>query len=471
MDQSKNLSVPGFTYLTDKQQKKMHNASLEILEKIGAYILDKESMAIFKKGGARVEEEGRVYIPPKLVEWAISVSPRKTVLHDRNGNPSMDLQAGKSYFGPGSDCLFMLDHETGERREGTIKDVRDISRVSDALPNIDFLMSGCVPSDVSSENANHRQMYEMIVNSIKPIMFVTNDYESSVDVVKAAELIAGGEEVHSKKPYSCCYINVTDPLKHNSESLQKLLLLSRKNFPTTYTPMVLRGANGPVTSAGAVALANAGELVGLVLAQLNNEGAPIIHGGGYDDVFDMRFMCDVYTGPESYGSRVDMARYYGLPIFGLGGASDSKLADGQAVAEAGFTLFMEALGGASLVHDVGYIESGKCYSLEMLVICNELIGYIRHFIKGIEVNDETLALDLIMEQGPGGDYLGTEHTVTHYKEDWHPELFDRNFIDAWKSQGSTTLNDRAKARLKDILEHYEPKALETELHKKLDTIL
>jgi trimethylamine--corrinoid protein Co-methyltransferase len=332
-------------------------------------------------------------------------------------------------------------------------------------------MSAILPSDVPPEAANRLQMRSMIENSTKPVMFVTNDFESCVDVVRAAEIVAGGAKEHESKPYSCCYINVTAPLRHNVDSLQKVLYLAEKGVPTTYTPMVLRGVSGPTTSAGAVALANAGELVGLVLAQLKREGAPIIHSGGYGDVFDMRTTTGAYTGPESYGVRTAMGAYYGLPNFGLGGSSDSKLPDEQAAVEASLTLLFETLGRATLVHDVGYMESGKCYSLEMMAICDEVIGYIRYYARGIEVNDETLALDLIAELGPEGNYLSSEHTVNHYRETWYPRLFNRNHFDGWQAEDGQTLGQRTKKRVEEILSGHKPEPLDERIKQEIETIL
>jgi trimethylamine--corrinoid protein Co-methyltransferase len=290
-------------------------------------------------------------------------------------------------------------------------------------------------------------------------------------VVRAAEIVAGGAKEHESKPYSCCYINVTAPLRHNVDSLQKVLYLAEKGLPTTYTPMVLRGVSGPTTSAGAVALANAGELVGLVLAQLKREGAPIIHSGGYGDVFDMRTTTGAYTGPESYGVRTAMGAYYGLPTFGLGGSSDSKLPDEQAAVEASLTLLFETLGRATLVHDVGYMESGKCCSLEMMAICDEVIGYIRHYARGIEVNDETLALDLIAELGPEGDYLSSEHTVNHYRETWYPRLFNRNHFDGWLAEDGQSLRQRTQKRVEEILNNHKPEPLDQKIKQEIENIL
>jgi trimethylamine--corrinoid protein Co-methyltransferase len=255
------------------------------------------------------------------------------------------------------------------------------------------------------------------------------------------------------------------------DSLQKVLYLAEKAVPTTYTPMVLRGVSGPATSAGAVALANAGELVGLVLAQLMREGAPIIHSGGYGDVFDMSTTTGAYTGPESYGVRTAMGAYYGLPIFGLGGSSDSKLPDEQAAVEASLTLLFETLGRATLVHDVGYMESGKCYSLEMMAICDEVIGYIRRYARGIEVYEETLALDLIAELGPGGDYLSSEHTVNHYRETWYPRLFNRNHFDGWLAEDGQTLGERTRKRVEEILNSHKPEPLDQRIRPEIEKIL
>ena len=377
--------LPTLNYLSRAQQERIHAASLEILQRVGALIDEEQAAALLRKAGVPQGEKGTFHIPPKLVEWAVAAAPKRIVLHNRDGAAVMPLEAGRVYYGPGSDCLFILDHRSDQRRPATLKDMEEAIRLADALPQIDFLMSAVLPSDVPAEQANRVQMRCMIENSSKPIMFVTNDFESCPDIVRAAELVAGGAENHTRKPYSFCYINVTAPLRHNADSLKKLLFLAEKCLPTTYTPMVLRGVSGPATSAGAVALANAGELVGLVLAQLKREGAPIIHSGGYGDVFDMRTTTGAYTGPESYGVRTAMGAYYGLPVFGLGGSSDSKLPDEQATAEASLTLLFETLGGANLIHDVGYMESGKCFSAELLAICDEVIGYIRRYLSLIHI--------------------------------------------------------------------------------------
>ena len=460
-----------FDYLDPEQQRRLHAASLEILERVGVCLQDSQSIELLRKAEAKVEEGGRVHIPPRRVEWALSVAPKTIRLFDREGRPALSLEKGRVFFGPGSDCLYVLDHRSGKRRVATLRDVEEAVRLCDALPNIDFLMSAFLPADVPPERANQLQMRALLEGSSKPILFVTNDYKACLDAVRAAEAVAGGTAALAERPFCGCYINVTAPLRHNADSLQKLLFLAGKGLPTTYTPMVLRGVSGPVTSAGAIALANAGELVGVVLAQLVREGAPIIHSGGYGDVFDMRTMVGAYAGPESYGGRSAMAAFYALPSFGLGGASDSKLPDEQAAAEAALTLMMESLAGVNLVHDLGYLESGKCCSLQMIAICDELAGYIRHFRRGVEVSDQTLALDLIAELGPEGDYLSSEHTVRHFREGWLPTLFDRNHYDGWAQSGAKSLGQRARERVEELLQSHKPVPLPPKTKSRIAEIL
>lgn len=463
--------TPQFRKLSNDQLAQIHNASLEILDRTGVCLYEEEALSLLKKAGVKVEDGNRVRIPPGLVEWALSIAPKRVVLCDRNGRRVMPLERNNVFFGPGSDCPNILDHRTGERRRGTLRDIEEGIRLCDALPNIDFLMSICIASDIDQQVADRYQMRAMLMNSTKPILFVTTEFEGTVDAIRMAEVVAGGEEELRRNPICALYINVTSPLRHNAEALQKLLFMAGKGLPTTYTPVVLRGINGPVTPAGALALANAGELAGLVIAQLKREGAPIILSGGTNDMLDMRTLGDVYAAPENRVMFVEMAHYYGLPVFGLGGASDSKLPDEQAAAEAAFSLILEALAGTHLVHDVGYLESGMTNSFEQIVICDELINYVKRFMQGLVVNEETLALDVIDQVGPHGDFLGTEHTARHYKEDWYPRLLDRNDFDTWKAAGGKTLRQRARERVEEILSSHRPEPLPKDVQAKIDAIV
>ncbi|MGD2145788.1 MAG: trimethylamine methyltransferase family protein [Anaerolineae bacterium] len=464
--------TPQFGLLSRDQLDRLHHASLEILDRTGVLLYDQAALDLLAQAGVQTVDGNRVRIPPGLVDWALSMAPRRVVLCDRNGGRALPLERQNVFYGPGSDCPYVLDHRTGQRRPGTLRDIREGIRLCDALPNIDFLMSLCVPSDMEDPAvADRYQMHTMLANSTKPIIFVTTEFGGCIDAVRMLEAVAGGEEALRRDPIAACYINVTDPLRHNAEALQKLLYMAGKGLPCTYTPVVLRGLNGPVTPAGALALANAGELVGLTLAQLKREGAPVIHSGGYNDMFDMRTMVALYGDPKGFAGRTQLTHHYGLPSFGLAGATDAKLPDQQAGAEVAFSLMLETFIGANLVHDLGYLESGKCYSFEQLVICDELVNYLKRFMQGLEVTDETLALDLIDEMGPGGDYLGTDQTMERFREDWYPELLDRQDFSGWDSDGGTTLRERARERVEELLASHHPDPLPDDVEHRIRDIV
>ncbi len=247
--------------------------------------------------------------------------------------------------------------------------------------------------------------------------------------------------------------------------------MADKGLPTTYTPVVLRGASGPITPAGAVAYANAGELAGLVIAQLKRQGAPIILSGGTQDMLDMSSMLDIYAAPENRVLCVEMAQYYGLPIFGLGGCTDSKTPDQQAASEVALSLLTETLAGSHLIHDVGYMEGGLTNSLEMIVMADEFIHWIRKFMQGVVVDEETLALDQIDQVGLDDDFLALDHTNDHFREDWYPTLFNRKNHQDWVESGELTLRQRAKARIEKILSEHKPEPLPEDIARKIQSVI
>jgi trimethylamine--corrinoid protein Co-methyltransferase len=466
-----SIGAPKFQKLSTDQLARIHAASLEILERTGVRLHLPEAVKLLKDAGGEVTEGNRVRIPSYLVEWALNVAPKRVVLANRHGERVMPLERNNVFYGPGSDCPNVIDIHTGERRPGTLQDIADGIRVCDALPNIDFLMSLNLAGDVPQVHADLYQMQAMLSNSTKPILFVTTEFEGCVKAVEMAEVVAGGADNLRRNPLCALYINVTAPLVHNEEALSKLLFMAQKGLPTTYTPVVLRGANGPITPAGAVAYANAGELAGLVLAQLKREGAPVILSGGTQDMLDMRTMLDIYASPQNRVLCVEMAHYYGLPIFGLGGASDSKVPDQQAAAEVAFSLLTETLAGTHLVHDVGYLEGGMTNSLEMIVMADEMIQWVKEFMRGEVVNEETLALDWIDQVGPGGDFLALEHTRDHFREDWYPALFNRKNYDGWVGDGKPTLRDSARKKIKHLLAEHQSEPLPKDVAEAIRAVI
>jgi trimethylamine--corrinoid protein Co-methyltransferase len=457
--------------LSPEQCQKLHNASLEILARTGVRLYHQEAVDLLKKAGASVSEGDRVRIPSGLVEKAFSTVPKRITLHDRHGQPTLFLEDYRCYYGPGSDCLNIIDHRTGERRKPVLQDVVEAVTVCDALPHIDFVMSMFLPSDVDPMVSDRCQMEVMLNTTTKPIVFVTNEFSGCVDAVEMAEAVAGGAEALQSRPFVACYINVTTGLIHNEDALQKLLFMAEKGLPAMYVPIVIGGLSGPVTPPGSMALINVGMLVGLVLSQLKREGAPFIVPGWGSEGLDMKTLVSPYCSPNPRGLAHAMAHYYNLPSFGLGGCSESKQVDQQAAAEAALTLMAETLGGANLIHDLGYLESGLTGSLAQLVLCDEIVGWVKHFMAPVEVDDETLALDLIDEIGPDGQFLDTEHTLAHFREHWYPTVFDRHNYDRWQAVGGKSLAERAVERVSKILAEHQPEPLPEDIARKVKAIV
>jgi trimethylamine---corrinoid protein Co-methyltransferase len=458
------------TRLSDEQIDKIHAASLEILEGPGVRLDLQEAVEILKKAGARVSEDNRVHVPHKLVEKALSTAPKEVSLHDRHGKPVMPLGGNRCYFGPGSDCLNIIDHRNVERRKPVMKDVEEGVRLCDALPNIDFVMSMVLPSDVDQTVADIYQMKAMLSLTTKPILYVSYEVKGLIHAVEMAEAVVCGEQALRERPILTCYINVVSGALHNEEGLRKLLYLSGKGLPTLYIPGSNAGVTSPMTTAGAVALDLAGGLLGLTLAQLNREGAPFIISAMDPAALDMKTMVSPYAYPERGFIRA-VSQHYGLPTLSLAGGTDSKLPDQQAAAEAALTMLADVLLGGNIIHDLGYLESGLTYSFAQLAICDQMVDWIKAFVGDIEVSSETLALDEIKMVGPNGSYLGSKHTKNHFRETWYPGLFERGTYPDWQKKGSKSLIERASGQVQKMLDEHQPEPLPAEVQARLHQIV
>ena len=466
------LNTPYYRRLSDSQIQVLHDSTLEVLERTGIRILDEEALQLFKKGGGDITDGNRVRIPAWRVEWAVKTAPKQIILYDQEGHAAIRLRGRNCYYGNGSDLVNIIDHRTHQRRPATLQDIRETIAVLDALPQIDFVMSGFIPGDLEPEIAERYQMKVMIENTKKPIVYVTTSLPNTQSKVAMAEAVAGGEDALRRKPFCANYINIAHPFRHNPESLQKLLYLAGKGLPAIYRPsIVTRGVSMPITVPGFLVANNAAQLAGLVVSQLKREGAPFIrcsHSGG---TFDMRTTVGLHSAPEVRGFQEDLAHWYGLPSFGIGGTSASKCVDQQASLEAALTLMSSTLSGAHLIHDVGYLESGLTGSLPHLVICGEIIAWLKAYMKGLEINDETLALDLIDEVAPDGNFIDTQHTVRHLREDHYPELRNQKRFEDWSAEGSMTLLDRATKKAETILAAHEPRQIPEEVRKRIKRIV
>ncbi|MFC2145042.1 trimethylamine methyltransferase family protein [Actinomycetota bacterium] len=451
-----------FQVLSENQKEEIVSTAYEILSRIGTDVNDEELLKLLKDAGCIVKGK-RAFIPQSLVDQCLATAPSKISMSNRNGDLAMELEKDKIYFGTGSDAVFILDSETGERRKWLESDIADGARISDYLNNIDFHMSIGLTSDVERMTYDRYQFLAMVKNTKKPLVLTTIDGKGLEDIYNMVAIISGGEEDFQLKPFIALYSEPITPLTHVKEALEKLKFAAKKSIPNIYTPAPNAGATGPVTLAGTIALGAAEYLSGVVMAQLVKKGAPMISGG-------VHFAMDMSTGVASYGSTefmlmhaamTEVCQYLGLPVFSTCGCSSSKVFDGQATMEAMYSTMTAALSGANLIHDIGYLEDGLCGSFEQLVVTDEIIGMVKRFISGIKVDKNTLALDIIEKIGPGGNFLSEDHTFKNFKNEmFMPELIDRSVFANWKKAGSKTLETRVNEKVKEILSTYQPEPIE-----------
>ncbi len=459
-------------YLSEKDCRTIHQATEQILARTGVLVDDLEALELLKNAGA-VVQGNHVRILPGLVKSALNSAPDLIVMHDRAGHPAMYLGGDRCHFGTGSDTATTVDPETGETVSTTYETVCRFTRFTDALPHIDFVMSMGIAKD--RKDASFVAQYAaMVLNTLKPLVFTAQGMKDMNAIYGIMRAVYGSEDEIRLRPRAMLYTEPVSPLRHTAKEIEMLIFCARKGIPVTVPSGINAGATAPVTLAGALALANAETLSALVIHQLANPGAPYLYGGNVT-MMDMRTGNFPYAAPEfhmGYAVFCDLARYYKMPVWGLAGASDSKIVDAQAGAEASYELLMAKLSGNNLVHDVGYLNSGLTSSMEMLLLCDEIISMVNTIGGGLEISDETLALDVIHDVGPMQQYLDQEHTSRHCRTAaWSPRFFNRDQPEVWAAQGAKDIRQVLNEKVKAILASHKVPELDADTVAKIEAIV
>ncbi len=355
------------------------------------------------------------------------------------------MDTAHTYYGTGSDCLYVSDPESGERRRATVADIRGIAAVSEQLPHIDFVMSMGLPADVPQEIDDLAQFAAMLRGSRKPVILSARDGRI---LPAMREMAAACGEARS----FAIYAMPASPLSHEREAVDKLVVCAELGIPMVYATAPSAGATAPMSRAAVAVTGNAETLSGLVITQLASPAAPFVYGVA-QGALNLRSGSMLYCAPEAYAVQhacCDLARFYGLPSFTLGGASDSNLLDGQWAAETAVTLALGALSRATLVHDLGFLESGLQSSYEAVVFTDELVDYLDAFERGVPVDEVTLALEEIEAVGPRGNHLARRYTRQHVRDYRVAALLDQWPHDHWRADGALDLVARLRARVAEL---------------------
>jgi trimethylamine--corrinoid protein Co-methyltransferase len=465
--------------LSDADVLRIHHAALDILESIGLADAPPSGIEYMTKAGAQLSPSGRLLFPRALVEDTVARAARHFVLHGQDPRHDLEPWGSRVYFGTAGAAVHMVDARTGAYRDSTTQDLYDIARVVDTLEHIHFYQRSVVCREVATP-------FEMDINTAYACVAGTTKHvgtswvqpqhvEASLEMF---HLIAGGEDKWRARPFvsqSNCF--VVPPLKFAYDACLCLEVAARGGIPVLLLSAGQAGATAPAALASALVQEVAECLAGLVYVNAVKPGAPAIFG-------TWCFVSDLRTGAMSGGSpeqallsaaSAQLSRFYDLTGGTASGMSDAKLPDMQAGYEKAYCHALVGNAGANLIYEsAGMLASLLGFSLEGLIIDNDVIGAVQRTIKGIEVTDESLSLDTIRKvclEGPG-HYLGSDQTLHLMQREYvYPAVGDRTSPNQWVEQGRPTVVDRAAQRLAAILEkHYPthiPEAVDAKIREKL----
>ena len=470
--ESKGLIGGQYQPLSPSSIERIHQASLEIFAEVGFEVHYGGALEIFAQSGAKVDfDKKHVRLSPQLVEKAIGTAPSNVVLYGREDRHNLTLEGKRVYLGTGGTAINVLDLETGEKRLSSLEDVRQIAKLVDALDNIHFFLLPVFPNELPQEQVDVNRFYAGLSNTTKHVTGGVWHREGARNAIKLASIIAGGYEELKKRPIISMICCVVSPLKLDKHYTELMMIVAENGIPVMVPSEALCGATSPVTLAGDVLQVNVETLAGVILTQLVNPGTPVVYGT-VSTIADPRRMS--YTsGAVEMGlinaAVAQMAQFYHLPCYATAGMSDSKLPDVQAGYEKAITSLLVALAGANYIHDAaGLLEFAMTAAYEQYVIDDEINGMVMRAVRGMECNEDSLALDVIKNVGSTRNFFDQSHTVKHLRtEFFFPKLSDRLPREEWLQKGGKDARERAREIAKGILVNHKPIPIPPEIDSKI----
>ena len=459
--------VPFAQVLTSSQIEGIRDGAFRILEETGAKVMHDGALKMLASAGARVRGQ-MVKFPRYLVEDCLRRAPKGFMIFNREGQPWMNMTPGYVYYGTATASPTTLDAVTDELHETTVRDIERGALISDALPNIDWVMPFGSAVAVPGLTPDIYEFEAVVTNTSKPMVCCGYSGRGTELVFEMAATVAGGLDNLIERPFVIMYPEQISPLVFPDMVIDRMFVCADLYQPQIPGGSCCRGTTAPMTMAGLLAQSIAESLVAITLIQLRKPGAPVFMAGNVANN-DLQTVTTAIAPPErslATMAQAQVAASFGLPSWGLAGATEAKVMDAQAGAEAAFNLLAQTMGGSTIIHDVGYMDSGMICSADMLVLGDELIGWVRRMMRGVPVNDYELALDVVHEVGPGGNYARKKHTALNCRKDyWKPTgVFYRGPYGNWQRDGATDTKQRTRQKTLKILEEHKPLPLDGKKH-------
>ncbi|MCK8817727.1 trimethylamine methyltransferase family protein [Natroniella sulfidigena] len=453
--------------LTAEDVEMIHEASMELLEETGIEILHEEAREIFAENGARVEGE-KVYLSRELVEEYVEKAPGSFTLHARNPENNVTVGGNNSVTAPGYGSPYVTDIENG-RRDSVYEDYINFTKLAAASDHVDVLGGVLVePKDIADEKRHAKMLYAGAKYSDKCLMGSALGKKKARDCFKMASMLFGEDEIIDDRALVISLISTTSPLKYDDRMLASLIEHAKYNQAVIIASLIMSGSTGPMSVAGTLTLQNVEVLAGIVLTQMINPGAPVVYGSA-STITDMQ-TANLTVGSPAYvkfvGATAQLARYYDVPSRAGGSTTDSLMVDSQAGYESMMNFMTATNHGVNFIlHSAGLLENYMTMSYEKFIIDDEILGMVDSYQQGIEVNEDTVAKELIAKVGPGGHYLAEAHTMQHMRDFRTPTISQRATYTSEEDLVSTV--ESANQKWKDIIADFEAPELDPEIDKKL----
>jgi len=461
--------------LTSEEVLKIHETSIRILEKTGVHVNSGRVLKSAAEMGLPVDFSRKIVkFPKNIVESCLKSTPKEFDLFSARGLVAAELGRGNSYAANGHNAIFVKDYGKEGRRNAKKEDIGTFALLADSLENFDVVSPEAYPQDVKAE-ASLLHAVEAIYNNSQKHLYVSPERAEELIPIYEIVKVASDMTDLSKKPPVTCQLSTTPPLSWEKGQAEALFETVSRGIPLSLLPQPYTGVTSPYTLAGYLAVYNAELLSGVVFSQLVKPGTPVIYGSAWS-TFDMKTANVLIASPETVLMRLagsQLAEYYSMPYHVIAPDSDAHTMDEQLSWEKCATTWSAYLAGADLIVNGGMFGTGLMVSFEQLVLDDELFSYIKRLARGIRVDDDTLAIDVIEKLGPKGNYLMEDHTLKYLGsgEHWEPDISAREQYENWKKKGEKDVVRRAHEKVLSILGKKRPEGLPGEKNREIKKII